>query len=759
MQTNLGATSTHPQAEPSAPKPTLVTTTNNNNTTNNNSNTAATIPNNESNKGNNKEFGPHNNGDNKKDGSSQGNNNNTNHSQRVEKLQKKLDYINKNLDNNLDLKVFGIKDPREELRTNLKILEDELKEEGKKRIDPKISSKSLAGINKELLKLNQQISSINSLSKTFSQKAKVRPTSSGSSDRSTVRGLLNIHQSESFPSSSIFSEIQDFFNKLGDDDERKFLLSCFSVFPENAVVKRRILVYWGLGEGYSLSASDTPEKTPEEIVDKILWEFQEKGLIEPAIRKRQMQVKSYRMDPLVRSAVIKLSQDARLFDYDSKGNVLPQRYWTRTSGEDSISDPVVGVNLSFPSCQRMCLLKAEDEEEQEREQLLQKIPSSQKENLPTPNSSLNSGTNLEKLVTLFNVNEPFPDLELASLMKIKDKSVPQLKEPKAEDWLSKMKNAKVICLGSWPGSVKSHVEVENTEFFKGLTNCKSLRFLSLQGVSRIIELPESIGSLITLEILDLKECHNLEVLSEEIAKLKNLKYLDLSDCYLLARMPKGLSQLVELRVLKGFVISNPQRKGSAKLDDLKRLTNLRKLTINANSMHFPTEKDLPALQELAEKGALRNLTMAWGATLADQQRDANTEAQNGGNYGCWKIFKSAPKEQNLQTDKLSIKKLEKLDLQCFPNSTASWLTPDSLPDLKKLYIRGGNLATLDRISNWSNVEALRLKYLRELKMNWREMNDSFPKLKYLEKVKCPGITLCPCDQHGVWMKNPDQIEP
>ncbi|KAL4602395.1 hypothetical protein ACB092_10G050300 [Castanea dentata] len=659
---------------------------------------------------------------------------------------------------NLDLEFFQSK-PREELQTNLERLDNVLKEERKKKYDPKISSKSLADIKKELLKLNQQISSINSLSKTFSQKAKVRPTSSGSSDRSAVHGLLNIHQIESFPLSSIYSEIQVFFNGL--DEKRKFLLSCFSVFPENAVVKRRILVYWGLGEGYLLSASDTNGKTPEEIVDEILWEFQEKGLIEPAIRKRQMQVKSYRMDPLVRSAVIKLSQGADLFDYDSKGNVLPQRYWTL--GKDSKGDPEVKVNVSFPRprCDRMCLLKAEDEEqEQEQEQSSQKNPSIQKENLQR--SSSNSATNLKELITLFNVNEPFPDLELAWLAKMKDKNdenVPHMKEPKAEDWLSKMENAKVICLGSWPGSVKSHVEVENTEFFKGLTNCKSLRFLSLQGVSRIIELPESIGNLSNLEILDLKECHNLEVLSEEITKLKKLKYLDLSDCYLLARMPKGLSTLVELRVLKGFVISNPQRKGSPNLDDLRRLMNLGKLTINANSRHFPTEKDLHALQELGENGALRKLTMAWGATLADQQRDANTEAQNGGNCGCWKKSKSAqkqaPKKQNLQTEKLPIKKLEKLDLQCFPNSTASWLTPDSLPDLKKLYIRGGNLATLDRISNWSNVQALRLKYLRELKMNWREMNISFPKLEYLEKVKCPGITLCPCDQHGVWMKNPN----
>ena len=97
-----------------------------------------------------------------------------------------------------------------------------------------------------------------------------------------------------------------------------------------------------------------------------------------------------------------------------------------------------------------------------------------------------------------------------------------MKEPRAVDWLSKMKDAWVICLGSWPGSTRSHIEVKSIEFLEGLANSKDLRFLSLQGVSRINKLPESIGNHRNLMILDLKECYNLEVLSGEIAKLMNL---------------------------------------------------------------------------------------------------------------------------------------------------------------------------------------------------------------------------------------------
>ena len=95
---------------------------------------------------------------------------------------------------------------------------------------------------------------------------------------------------------------------------------------------------------------------------------------------------------------------------------------------------------------------------------------------------------------------------------------------------------------------------------------------------------------------------------------------------------------------------------------------LRKLTINANSKDFPTDEDLSALQQIGGGGVLRKLTIAWVATQAGQQG----EAQNGGDASCWKIFKLAPNQHNpkTMTEKLPMQ-LEKLDLQCFPKSTAT----------------------------------------------------------------------------------------
>ena len=57
---------------------------------------------------------------------------------------------------------------------------------------------------------------------------------------------------------------------------------------------------------------------------------------------------------------------------------------------------------------------------------------------------------------------------------------------------------------------------------------------------------------------------------------------------------------------------------------------------------------------------------------------------------------------------------------------------------------------------WESVETLRLQFLAGLKMNWEEMHELFPNLSYLEKVDCPLITMCPCDDDGVWVKQSDK---
>lgn len=45
-----------------------------------------------------------------------------------------------------------------------------------------------------------------------------------------------------------------------------------------------------------------------------------------------------------------------------------------------------------------------------------------------------------------------------------------------------------------------------------------------------------------------------------------------------------------------------------------------------------------------------------------------------------------------------------------------------------------------------------MKYFSELEMNWREMQECFPDLIYLEKVEFPKLTLFPFNLSRMWMK-------
>ncbi|KAF6174001.1 hypothetical protein GIB67_039952 [Kingdonia uniflora] len=152
-----------------------------------------------------------------------------------------------------------------------------------------------------------------------------------------------------------------------------------------------------------------------------------------------------------------------------------------------------------------------------------------------------------------------------------------------------------------------YIEVEDGKNFKGLRAQENLEYLSLQGISRITKLPASIGKPTNLRILDLRACNNLlRSLPSEIISLKMLTHLNVSEYYLLEYMHKGLELLLELQVLKGFVIGNIRVADSCKLCELAKLDKLRKLSIFARVDAIVEEENLDGLWQF---GALRVLTI------------------------------------------------------------------------------------------------------------------------------------------------------
>ncbi|XP_019055791.1 PREDICTED: disease resistance RPP13-like protein 4 [Nelumbo nucifera] len=481
--------------------------------------------------------------------------------------------------------------------------------------------------------------------------------------------------------SSVITDLRLSFDYL-TTPELKLCLLCFSVFPENAVIKKRELIYWWIGEGFVTTAGD---KTAEEIGHEYIRELMNNHLIEPFPEIGSQEAKCCKMHPWVRQMVISVAKEAQFFDF------YPMEHPTSENNERS------GSRLETSSrSRRACLATTSRQGSPDLERLYHK-----------------------ELLTLFNVDACYLDFRT--------------------DTFSRMTKLVVLQLGRWKRWPKHHIEVEDTGFLEGLRGMKHLRYLSLQGISRITNLPASISKLTHLTILDLRACHNLEELPPELASLKNLTHLDLSDCYLIEYVPKGIGSFSELQVLKGFVIGNSKINDSCTLSELVELQRLRKLSINIASDAVVAEGEFDKLQQLKD---LRSLTITWA--LKEEKQDDNG-------------IRSSTDAVAESLDSISFPTgLKKLDLRCIPREEApNWLEPRKLENLEKLYIRGGKLNRLlwdQQDPTWKKVRVLRLRFLDSLEMEWTKLRRAFPCLEYLNVVNCPRLRRFPCNAQGDWEK-------
>ncbi|KAL7211972.1 hypothetical protein ACSBR2_014766 [Camellia fascicularis] len=495
---------------------------------------------------------------------------------------------------------------------------------------------SLEKASKRMRKYEDQIKEISSKHEDEPQESE----STADIDRVNVDNTLKYPAFERMFDSKEFRARYDQLDSLS-----KNCLLCFSVFPENAEINKRVMIYWWIGEGFA---------TTEQIANDLFINLFVERFIEPVCKMGSFAVNIWKMDPLVRSLVIEIAKTSSFFDFD----------------HDDDDDGSV--------TSRECLIA----------------------------NGLTKIQDFEKLNTLLNVNESILEFN--------------------PEFFSKMKKLSVLYLGRWQTSVSHHIEAADTKSMKingnvldGLENITNLTFLSLHGISRITELPESISRLTDLTILDIRACHNLEVIPNGIGLLKSLTHLDMSECYLLDQMPKGLASLYNLQVLKGFIVS--ESKNSCTLDDLRKFPKLRKLSIYSVVYGFPSDRDLRALNQFK---ALTNLTITWArGSLSEQANSDDSEKKDilGAKQATVAVAKK-PEEVKLS----DLGQFQKLD---------------------------GKKAEKDK---WE-VEILRLKYLNDLEMDWNNLQELFPKLNYLEMVKCPKLTCFPCDESGVWMDSNPEI--
>ncbi|CAL9129550.1 unnamed protein product [Musa textilis] len=564
------------------------------------------------------------------------------------------------------------------------------------------------------------------------------------------------------------------------ETQLKHCLFCLTVFPAKAVLKKRLLIHWWMGEKI-VTSSEEGKKCFDQLVSK--------GLIITIKKNHCDKVHYFRIQSWIRRLLITVAKSNGFLNFDQDGRPSNDYSWSR----------------------RACL--------------------------PLKQNPIRDDAE-HRLLTVYNVSERHVDFE--------------------PTWLVNKCEMTTMQLGRWQDSDQKHrIEVKNDEFLKGLHNCKSLRYMSLRGVWRVETLPDSIGKLTKLVVLDLRACHNLEKLPKAIGSAKKLQYLDVSECFRLDKMPKSIACLSDLEVLKGFfLMSDPSDKHVCHLHDLAKLTKLRKLSINIGS--WIAEKELENVGELKK---LTTLVITWSVFRkkegdADSTRGAEKpsqeqEQQQSDDTATEDLPRKSkqssdadddedehedtdttekpqlphPREQKPSTsdvprrhknsdprgkevssgtDATTKKKvqpiydheanpttdrhaplaksptksetsktaearrlnptlvtlppaIEKLDLWCFTEEEfPQWISPSKLPNLKKLYLRGGMLESLGEDREWT-VEALRLRFLHYLDHPWEKLTTSFPCLQVVETSHCEKLSSWPCNKEGLWF-NPRTAE-
>ncbi|XP_006663623.1 disease resistance RPP13-like protein 4 [Oryza brachyantha] len=452
---------------------------------------------------------------------------------------------------------------------------------------------------------------------------------------------------------------------LGMDTQLRRCLLCLTAFPEGAVVKKRLLIHWWVGEEF-VTSFDAGKKHFQQLVDLRFVRAVRRGHCDTA--------HACTLHPWIRKMLVAVARSSAFLEVDPDGNGCSSNDFTRT--------------------RRACLHNGE------------LLPASRFH--PEVSTVYNVGQNYVKLSTTWFSNKPQLSTVQLGQWRTPD-PVKQIADPR-----------------------KSHVELIADEHLKGIGACRNLRYLSLRGMSRIMAIPAAIGELAELVVLDLRACHDLQVLAKEITKLQKLQYLDVSECYLLVDMPEGFGKMSQLRVLKGFVVANSSRKrNSCNLSELASLSNLCKLSISVGKKLKRAEDDL---RVLANFDSLTSLKITWGMMSSRDGADESNAA---------KVKLVLPSS------------LSKLDLYCFPSGEFEMTSSDRstvLPRLKKLYFTGEKLQSLRIQKGKCKVEVLRVRCLKYLQVQWEELHELYPELKFVQAQHCPGVANWPLDNSRVWRK-------
>ncbi|CAM0948976.1 unnamed protein product [Alopecurus aequalis] len=482
------------------------------------------------------------------------------------------------------------------------------------------------------------------------------------------------------------------FGKRLDPMKQQGLLT-FSVFPLGSQVKKQAVTYW-----WSTWFQLPPEKRVGKA-DEIFSDLSDGGFLEP-IKIRGGVIHGCQVNPLVHWMVKRKAREKDLADLDDLGDPADVQ----------------------PKSQILCLTPGNRDQMQKLRDdddspLKVRIPTQVPPDGIAPSQEQQAKSRLDaemdqkailhtygKKKVILNISSHVYRLPNPLLIKLADQ-------------------LEVLQLGRWGNSDdETYMEVEALESLSAMGKLKNLRYVSLRGLSRLMELPAEVRRLRRLAILDARGCQNLVcVPSATVQKLKGLTHLDLTECYMLEHIGRGVSTLSELRVFKGFIFGvGKRRRDACRLQHLTKLKKLRKLNVNVTT-DANVEKD--EMKQLGNLAGVVSLTVTWGerpsVLLDDSRNDDRLEKL----LDTWTGLVLPPS-------------LEKLDVRCYPRPelpVETWLKGQR--GLKKLYVRGGEVEKL-AIPVDNKIETLRLRYLNQFRMEWT--TELFPKLD-MNNIVCVEV--------------------
>lgn len=262
-------------------------------------------------------------------------------------------------------------------------------------------------------------------------------------------------------------------------------------------------------------------------------------------------------------------------------------------------------------------------------------------------------------------------------------------------------------------------EILGKDCLDGIGSLRHLVYLHI-GFCALEKLPDSVGDLSNLQLLDLNQWPNLKMLPPSIIKLGKLISFQIHRCPSLECLPDGVQNLLNLERLEGFCPASSIHKNAFQIGQLKSLGQLRRLHIVLKSPNQLEEGELKVLSELQN---LRVLLI---------------EIDN--NNGESSTFMS-----KLNHQLSPLQDLEELQLIQFPGeSTPIWLNPMTFPSLRFLRIFGGKLTHMgpefweSENAVWK-IEVLVLDDLFELEEEESKFSGAMPSLIKLEASHCSKL--------------------